>query len=132
MRSSELLKLATGYWASQALLTGTRLGLFDRLFPLLRIHHDRFADWAKLIQVVKRGRPVSAPGLFLKPTARTKRFIIAMEAMAHHVANSLLRAVDLSAYRHLLDVGGGSGAYSSVSARPIRIFGPRFLIFRGP
>ncbi|MFQ5881026.1 MAG: methyltransferase [Candidatus Methylomirabilales bacterium] len=40
-----------------------------------------------------------------------------MEAMARHAAEALVQVVDFSAYRHLLDVGGGSGAYSIALCR---------------
>lgn len=176
METAELLKWVTAYWASQAIFTGARLGLFDvltdswkdprslariiradaraldpllhalaalgvlrkrgnrfrltaqaarvlsskspqSLAPLLRIHADRFAEWAKLPRVVKTGRPVPATGLFVKPAPRTRRFISAMEAMARQSVADFIRAVDLSACRHLLDVGGGSGAYSIALCR---------------
>lgn len=176
MNAAELLKVVTAYWSAQAVLTGTRLGLFDvltdhsrdlrtlaritrcdaraldqllhalvalglvkkrgdrfrltaqaapllsskssrNLLPLLQIHHDRFADWAKLSRVVRRGKPLPAVGLFVKPVARTRRFIDAMEAMARHGAHGLVEAANLSGHRHLLDVGGGSGAYSIALCR---------------
>ncbi len=176
MNAAEIMKWVTAYWASQAVLTGARLGLFDALTgawrdvrglariirsdpraldpllhalaaigvvkkrgnkfrltsqtarllsskgpaslaPLLRIHADRFAEWAKLPRVVKKGRPLPATGLFVRPVARTRRFISAMEATAQQSVADFVRTVDLSAHRHLLDVGGGSGAYSIALCR---------------
>ncbi|MBI3988930.1 MAG: methyltransferase domain-containing protein [candidate division NC10 bacterium] len=173
---SDLIALASGYWASQGFLTALKLGVFEglkdrpktpgqlartlrldqrgvdlllhalatlglvekvgagfqlpsglkpllvsegpqTLVPYLRIHHDRFAAWALLPRVVKRGKPAPAPDLFVQSTPRTRRFIAAMEAMAAHTAKTLAEMLDLSRCSHLLDVGGGSGAYSIVLCR---------------
>lgn len=78
-------------------------------------HHRMMAcDFLELAECVRAGKPVGAleKRMCSQPEHTTREFICAMHNTAMGHAEVLARKIDLSGARFLLDVGGGSGAFS--------------------
>lgn len=67
--------------------------------------------WSALTECIRRGRPRDLESR-RSSAAQTEAFIAAMHANAAARAPALVRAVGADKVRRMLDVGGGSGAYS--------------------
>ncbi|MFO7967455.1 MAG: methyltransferase [Archaeoglobaceae archaeon] len=65
-------------------------------------------SWSKLTQVVKKGGPAERE----RDEKDLKGFISAMHERAQNVAPNIVGMLDLSGVNTVLDVGGGSGAFS--------------------
>ncbi len=90
----------------------TRRSPDDMRLAMMHIVHlwDR---WSTLTECVRTGTTVSG-----RPSANwTEAFIAAMHAFASHRAPAVVKAVDASDVRRMLDIGGGSGAYSIAFAQ---------------
>ena len=74
---------------------------------------DMVADWARLAECVRSGRPVERPqpkeG---EPSPPRTHFYRAMRDLARQQAPGLARRLGLRAGQHLLDLGGGPGVYA--------------------
>jgi ubiquinone/menaquinone biosynthesis C-methylase UbiE len=68
--------------------------------------------WSILTECVKSGRAVQSRGPESFPEARTRAFIAAMHARARDSAEETVRLSGIHDARRMLDVGGGSGAFS--------------------
>ena len=85
----------------------------ERLANMHKVH--LWNTWSTLTQCVRDGTSVRE-----RPTGSqdwTAAFIAAMHANASARASAVVPAVDVAQVRRLLDVGGGSGAYSIAFAR---------------
>jgi precorrin-6B methylase 2 len=78
-------------------------------------HMALWESWSHLTDVVKTGVP--APRPTRRSEARTKSFIGLMHQHGSIRAVRLAKAIPLAGGRTMLDVGGGSGAYSIAFAR---------------
>lgn len=76
-----------------------------------------FESWAKLTDCVRSGAPAVRPGVEAHNAQWTESFIAAMHNNAASQAASLVDAVGARDATRLLDVGGGSGAYSIAFAK---------------
>jgi len=70
--------------------------------------------WGTLTEAVRRGTRVETPE---PPGDQTEAFIAAMHQNASARAHVVAEAIDLTSRRRMLDIGGGSGAYSITFAR---------------
>ena len=68
--------------------------------------------WSHLSQVVRTGKPAHPTEINQRGDGWLFPFISAMHDRAIKQAPQQLRKIDLTGITHLLDVGGGSGAYS--------------------
>jgi hypothetical protein len=68
--------------------------------------------WAQLAVVVKIGRPSPRQPSIRGESADYAAFIEAMDNIAGPVAEKLIRELQPLEFRHLLDVGGGSGTWT--------------------
>ncbi len=75
-----------------------------------------FDRWAALTEAVRRGGPVHVDRAEDR-ALWTEAFIAAMHYNAAERAHAVVRAVGPEGVRRMLDVGGGSGAYSIAFAR---------------
>lgn len=93
--------------ASQCLIPGAPA---DQTHILLHSSHS-YAAWGKLEQAVRTGEAVckERPN---RPPQELRAFILGMADLSRHAAPEVLKAVDLSPYRRLLDIGTGPGAFS--------------------
>ena len=85
--------------------------------PALMHTVDMFAAWATLTDCVRAGTAVRPPGVEQQEQRWTESFIAAMHRGAERTAAQVVRAVGVSGARRLLDIGGGSGAYSIAFAK---------------
>ena len=83
----------------------------------LRHNVSLWSTWSTLTEVVRTGRPVAHREMHQRGDAWTTPFIAAMHRNAALRAPLLVQAVGAEGARRLLDVGGGSGAYSIAFAR---------------
>jgi len=73
--------------------------------------------WSTLTECVKSGKATVTRGPESFPEARTRAFIAAMHARAQDNAEETARLSGIQDAKRMLDVGGGSGAYSIAFAR---------------
>ena len=93
-------------------------GAAHDLTQAIRYNQDVYGAWGRLAELVKSGRPVEAPAVHLGADAdRTRRFVLAMHGRALGIGRAVVPMLYLAAVRRLLDVGGGSGAYSMMLAQ---------------
>ena len=85
--------------------------------PALMHTVDMFTSWASLTDCVRAGTAVRPPGVEQQEQQWTESFIAAMHSAAEGTAARVVRAVGVSGIRRLLDIGGGSGAYSIAFAK---------------
>ena len=77
------------------------------------LHMNRlWVSWSDLTEVVKKG-----PGSGQKPPRpmdidSRRAFIGAMHVIGRTLSEEIAGSLDLSGYRKLLDIGGGSGTYT--------------------
>ena len=82
------------------------------LLHMVNIWHN----WSNLTECVRRGTSVKTA----EPEGDwTRNFIAAMDRIANERARHLLKALGSEGIRRILDLGGGSGAYSIALARAI-------------
>jgi SAM-dependent methyltransferase len=74
-------------------------------------HHHLMDSWRRLDEAVRSGRPVRGRASFEDPEVR-RHFLMGMFNLAMQLAPRVAAVVDLSACRHLLDLGGGPGTYA--------------------
>jgi predicted O-methyltransferase YrrM len=74
-------------------------------------HHHLVASWSQLDQSVKSGAPVRKRSS-QSDEAWRESFLMGMFNMAMMIAPHLVKGVDLSDRRRLLDLGGGPGTYA--------------------
>ena len=85
--------------------------------PALLHTVNMFKSWAALTDCVRSGTAVVTPGVERQDPQWTESFIAAMHRGSEGTAAQLVRAVGVEGVRRLLDVGGGSGAYSIAFAK---------------
>jgi predicted O-methyltransferase YrrM len=85
--------------------------------PALMHTVHMFRSWATLTDCVRSGTSVIPPGVDRRDEEWTASFIAAMHRGAQGTAAQMVRAVGVKGVRRLLDVGGGSGAYSIAFAK---------------
>jgi predicted O-methyltransferase YrrM len=73
--------------------------------------------WSSLTDSVRSGTAAAQPGVEADDAQWTESFIAAMHRNAETTAAALVRAVGADGVRRMLDVGGGSGAYSITFAK---------------
>ncbi len=78
---------------------------------------DLFESWASLTEAVRAGGAVRPHRFEDQDEEQAETFITAMHNISKPQAPILAEKLDLSGARRLLDVGGGSGAYSIALAR---------------
>ncbi len=84
----------------------------DRYVGYMIMHHHHLVEsWAHLDEAVSTGRPVRARASFDDAEHR-ESFLMGMFNNASVTAPLVVREIDLSDRRHLLDLGGGPGTFS--------------------
>ena len=89
----------------------------DYARPALMHTAHIFQSWATLTDCVRAGTAVLPPGVDKQDPQWTESFIAAMHRGAQSTAERLVRSVGVQGVRRLLDIGGGSGAYSIAFAK---------------
>jgi len=75
-------------------------------------HHHLMSGWEQLDEAVKSGGPVRKPVSHGDDEEVRESFLMGMFNLASQLAPTVAHAVDLSACRTLLDLGGGPGTYA--------------------
>jgi len=84
----------------------------SRYIGFIIMHHYHLAEsWLQLDRAVLTGGPVRTRDSFSDAEWR-EAFLMGMFNMAMSVAPHIVKAIDLSGRRHLLDLGGGPGTYA--------------------
>jgi len=89
----------------------------DYARPALMHTVHMWKAWSTLTESVRAGTAVAQPGVDAEDEQWTQSFIAAMHRNAGTAAPALVRAVGANGIRRMLDVGGGSGAYSIAFAK---------------
>ncbi len=92
-------------------------GAPDDATTALRHNLSLWATWSTLTDVVRAGHPVRHDEMRERGDSWTTPFIAAMHKNAALRAPLVVRAVGTDGVRRLLDIGGGSGAYSIAFAK---------------
>ena len=85
--------------------------------PLLLHTAELYERWAGLYDAVKSGRPVPEEAIDPRLRRSAEGFARAMHVIGRESVRKVIEAVDLSAVRRLLDVGGGPATYAIEIAR---------------
>ena len=99
--------------AARYLAAGAR----DDASTSLKHNLSLWRSWSTLTEVVREGHPARHEPMPARDDGWTVPFIAAMHRNAAQRAPLLVQAVGVEGVRSLLDVGGGSGAYSIAFAR---------------
>ena len=93
-------------------------GAAGDLSRAIRYNRDVYAAWGALPELVRNGKPVEAPEIHLGDNpARTRAFVMAMHGRAMGIGRMVIPMLQLPESGHLLDIGGGSGAYAILAAQ---------------
>lgn len=105
----------------RATVRGAALAGVPGLRGMIEHHRALYADMAEPLMLLKGGTGELAafwPYVFgAAPEAEARRYSALMADSLGPVAEAALDAVDLSGVRHLMDVGGGTGAFLCHAAR---------------
>ncbi|MBI4580722.1 MAG: methyltransferase domain-containing protein, partial [Planctomycetes bacterium] len=82
------------------------------VLPMVLHQANCLRRWAQLSQVVKIGRPAERRPSLRGEAADTAAFIGAMHTISGPVADAVVGRLAPFSFRHLLDVGGGSGTWT--------------------
>lgn len=88
----------------------------DARAALLHTVHG-WTAWSTLTDAIRAGTAVATPGVEASDEKWTASFIAAMHRNASTAAHALAGTLDARQVRRMLDVGGGSGAYSIAFAQ---------------
>lgn len=85
----------------------------ESVLPMIKHMNVIWNNWSRLTDVIKKGTNSN-----LKPVVDSESkedrdaFIGAMHVAAKHISAKIADTYDLSSFKKLLDIGGGSGAYT--------------------
>jgi SAM-dependent methyltransferase/predicted transcriptional regulator len=81
--------------------------------PMVKHMNHIWKNWSHLTEVIKKGtNPYVRPVVDSESKADRNAFIGAMHVAARRISAKIADAYDLSSFKKLLDIGGGSGAYT--------------------
>ena len=106
-----LVKTDNAYANSQAAATFLSKESKAYLGHMIMHHHHLVESWGRLDEAVTTGKPVRGRASLADPQRR-ESFLMGMFNNAMLQAPAVVKAVDLSNRRHLLDLGGGPGTYA--------------------
>ena len=84
----------------------------DYLGHMIRHHHHLMRSWSDLPQAVRGGALPPRVGKAIDEEEERESFLMGMFNIAGQVAPAMVRQIDLSGRRRLLDLGGGPGTYA--------------------
>lgn len=89
----------------------------DEARPALMHTVHMWTAWSTLTESLRAGTAVARPGVEAADERWTKSFIAAMHRNAATAAEAVVQAVGVDGVHRMLDVGGGSAAYSIAFAK---------------
>ena len=85
----------------------------NSILPMVKHMNGIWDNWSCLSEAIKKGtNPYLKPVVDAQSEEDKKSFIGAMHFAAKRLSDIIAAAYDLSPFKRLLDVGGGSGAYT--------------------
>jgi len=83
------------------------------ILPMLRHMNDLWPSWSDLTEIVKKGQGIQQiPAGSAEDMEIRRAFIGAMHAVGRTLSEEIAGSLELSGFRKLLDIGGGSGTYT--------------------
>ncbi|MGW8312473.1 MAG: methyltransferase [Desulfuromonadales bacterium] len=79
---------------------------------IIQHHHHLVESWSRLDQVVRSGKPGRRRVSHDASERERESFLLGMFNLAMLLAPKIVKQVDLSGRKHLLDLGGGPGTYA--------------------
>lgn len=106
-------KSRDGHYTLNASLSGLLVpGSESSVLPMVLHRGSMWKTWSNLTEIVATGRNPNPMGAESRSDEDIEAFIGAMHVVGRAAADTVAAAVDLSPFRRLLDVGGGSGTYT--------------------
>jgi SAM-dependent methyltransferase len=87
------------------------------VLPMVLHQANCMRRWVQLPRVVKSGRPAERQPSIRGEAADTSSFIGAMHTISGPVADTVVRRLSPLSFKHLLDIGGGSGTWTMALLR---------------
>jgi SAM-dependent methyltransferase len=85
----------------------------ESVLPMLLHMNNMWDNWAQLTETVREGKnPCLKSVIAAKDEGITNAFIGAMHVIGRSLSRDIASSYDLSRFKRLLDMGGGSGTYS--------------------
>jgi len=94
---------------------GSQLSSLNResRLPMVKHMNHIWNNWSRLTDVIKKGtNPYLRPVVDSESKADRNAFIGAIHVAASHISTKIADTYNLSDFKKLLDIGGGSGAYT--------------------
>jgi SAM-dependent methyltransferase len=94
---------------------GSQLSSLNResRLPMVKHMNHIWNNWGRLTEIIQKGtNPYLQPVVDSESTSDRNAFIGAMHVAARRISAKIVDAYDLSCFKKLLDIGGGSGAYT--------------------
>jgi len=107
-----LVKDGGRYTLAEGVADALTAGGRDSVVHMVRHRANCARRWAELARVAKTGRPVERTESILGAEGDTASFIGAMHEINASAAPKLVADLGPPTFRHLLDVGGGSGTWT--------------------
>ena len=89
------------------------------LLAMIRHHGTCMRKWVQLAEVVLSGGPAEARTSIRGEESDKAAFIEAMDNVSGPMADTVIQAIDPLAFKHILDVGGGSGTWALAFLRAV-------------
>ena len=85
----------------------------ESVLPMLLHMNNMWDNWARLTETIRKGKNPSLKSVIdAKDEGITKAFIGAMHVIGRGLSREIAASYDLSCFKRLLDLGGGSGTYT--------------------
>ena len=85
----------------------------ESVLPMLLHMNNMWDNWARLTETIRKGENPSLKSVIdAKDEGITRAFIGAMHVIGRGLSREIASSYDLSRFKQLLDLGGGSGTYS--------------------
>ena len=107
-----LFKSSDGQYSLPAHLAGLlSSNSAESILPMILHRGSMWQSWSHLTEVVRTGSNPNPMGAGSHSQKEMEDFIGAMHVVGRELADTIADSVDLSPYRRMLDIGGGSGTY---------------------
>jgi SAM-dependent methyltransferase len=85
----------------------------ESVLPMLLHMNNMWDNWAQLTETIRKGKNPNLKSVIdAKDESVTRAFIGAMHVIGRGLSQEIASSYDLSRFKRLLDLGGGSGTYS--------------------
>ncbi len=89
----------------------------ESILPMILHRVRMWRTWSNLTEIVRTGDNPNLVGVNTRPIEDLQAFIGAMHVIGRTLAKSIADSLDLSGFKRMLDVGGGSGIYIAAFLR---------------